>query len=52
MMEFGFLSYFARKVCETKDPLEKIKYMITYTLSTKHLLKSHEIPMDPVIGET
>ena len=48
--DLRILSHFAQKALYTKDPLEKMKIIVTYAIANKQIFGSNKIPLPPIIG--
>jgi hypothetical protein len=42
--------YFMRRACETSDPVERFKYVITNTIASFYYITMFLKPLNPVIG--
>jgi hypothetical protein len=49
---FSFAPHFLRKAAECKDPVERMKYVIAFSVSGLHLTTTQKKPFNPILGET
>lgn len=49
---FSFAPHFLRKAAECTDPLERLKYVIAFSVAGLHLTATQKKPFNPILGET
>jgi len=49
---FGYAPVFLKKAGMVTDPIESLKYIITYCVCTLHLTTEQKKPFNPILGET
>jgi hypothetical protein len=49
---FSFAPHFLRKAAEAKDALERLKYVIAFSVAGLHLTATQKKPFNPILGET
>jgi hypothetical protein len=49
---FSFAPNFLNKAAACKDPVERLKYVITFSVAGIHLTATQKKPFNPILGET
>jgi hypothetical protein len=49
---FSFAPHFLRKASECTDPIERLKYVIAFSVAGLHLTATQKKPFNPILGET